>query len=97
MKYDSFVVCMCLQGDCQVRIRPNAALNANSLALGEGPGEVSPLEITLPHGHSCLIPAAIADYDVVPMTGKTKVLEAFINNLDTSLTGKITRFLHIGA
>jgi hypothetical protein len=31
------------------------------------------------------------------MTGKTKVLEAFINNLDTSLTGKITRFLHIGA
>ena len=97
MKYDSFVVCMCLQGDCQVRIRPNAALNANSLALGEGLGEVSPLEITLPHGHSCLIPAAIADYDVVPMTGKTKVLEAFINNLDTSLTGKITRFLHIGA
>ena len=97
MKYDSFVVCMCLQGDCQVRIRPNAALNANSLALGEGRGEVSPLEITLPHGHSCLIPAAIADYDVVPMTGKTKVLEAFINNLDTSLTGKITRFLHIGA
>ena len=97
MKYDSFVVCMCLQGDCQVRIRPNAALNANSLALGEGRGEVSPHEITLPHGHSCLIPAAIADYDVVPMTGKTKVLEAFINNLDTSLTGKITRFLHIGA
>ena len=95
MKYDSFVVCMCLQGDCQVRIRPNAA--PTSLSLGEGRGEVSPLEITLPHGYSCLIPAAIADYDVVPMTGKTKVLEAFINNLDTSLTGKITRFLHIGA
>jgi mannose-6-phosphate isomerase len=50
----------------------------------------------LPHGHSTLIPAVIADYDIIPLTDSTKVLETFINNMDTSLTGKLTRFLHIG-
>ena len=77
LKYDSFVICMCLQGDCQISIRST--------------GDV----VTLPHGHSCLIPAAVADYDLQPVDIKTKVLEAFINNLDRSLTGQLTRFLHI--
>ena len=39
--------------------------------------------IVLPEGNSCLIPAAIADYDYVPLNGSTKVLEAFINNRKT--------------
>lgn len=78
LKYDSFVICMCMEGDCHIRIRPT--------------GE----EIFLPHGHSCLIPAAIADYDILPIGGtNSKTLSAFINNLDRSLAGKVNRFLHI--
>jgi mannose-6-phosphate isomerase len=78
LKYDSFVICMCLHGDCQLRIK----------STGD--------TLFLPHGHSTLIPAVIADYDIIPLTDSTKVLETFINNMDTSLTGKLTRFLHIG-
>ena len=49
--------------------------------------------ILLPEGRSCLIPAAIADYDLVPTGSTTKVLEAFINNKKT--IGKmISDFLH---
>lgn len=77
VKYDSFVICMCMEGDCQIRIRKTG------------------YTIDLPHGNSALIPAAIADYDIIPVDGKSKTLEAFINNLDLSLAGKVTRFLHI--
>lgn len=77
LKYDSFVICMCVNGDCQISIRST--------------GDV----VRLPHGHSCLVPAAIADYDILPLHGKSKVLEAFVNNIDRSLTAQITRFLHI--
>ncbi|MDE5782830.1 MAG: class I mannose-6-phosphate isomerase [Prevotella sp.] len=77
VKYDSFVICMCMEGDCRIRIRKTG------------------YTIDLPHGNSALIPAAIADYDIVPVDGKSKTLEAFINNLDLSLAGKVTRFLHI--
>ncbi len=52
-------------------------------------------ELLLKEGHSTLIPAAIADYDVTPLHGKTRLLDAFIDNMDRSLTGKVTRFLHI--
>lgn len=77
VKYDSFVICMCMEGDCRIRIRKTG------------------YAIDLPHGNSALIPAAIADYDIIPVDGKSKTLEAFINNLDLSLAGKVTRFLHI--
>lgn len=37
--------------------------------------------ITLCEGHSCLIPACIADYDVIPLNGeKVQLLDAFIDN-----------------
>ena len=39
--------------------------------------------INLPEGSSCLIPAVVADYDIVPSGSSTKVLEAFINNRKT--------------
>ena len=39
--------------------------------------------ILLQEGASCLIPAAIADYDYIPVGSTTKVLEAFINNYKT--------------
>ena len=77
VKYDSFIICMCIEGDCQLRMR--------------GTGE----ETLLRAGHSALIPAAIADYDVVPLHGKTRILDAFVDNKDRSLGSSITRFLHI--
>jgi mannose-6-phosphate isomerase len=77
IKYDSFVISMCLQGDCQLRVR----------STGE--------EILLREGHSTLIPAAIADYDVTPLHTRTRLLDAFIDNKNRSLTSKVTRFLHI--
>ena len=50
--------------------------------------------ITLREGHSCLIPAAIADYDILPAGSSTKVLEAFINNKKT-ITDLISDFLRL--
>lgn len=52
-------------------------------------------EIELKQGNSTLIPASIADYDIIPQIGKTRILDAFIDNMDRSLTSKVTRFLHI--
>lgn len=77
LKYDSFVITMCIEGDCMIKLR-----NSDS-------------ELLLKAGHSCLIPAAIADYDVIPMRGRAVVLDAFIDNMDRSLTGKVNRLLHI--
>lgn len=77
LKYDSFVICMCMEGDCRIRVRET--------------GDT----IDLPHGNSTLIPAVMADYDIIPIGGKSKTLEAFINNIDRTLAGKVTRFLHI--
>ena len=51
-------------------------------------------EVTVSEGNSCLMPASIADYDIIPTNGKTKVLEAFINNKKT--IGKIiSDFFHV--
>ena len=79
MKYDSFIICVCLEGDCKLRIRSN--------------GE----EVFLREGNSCLIPAAIADYDLVPQKESTRFMDAFIDNRDRSLAGTINRFLHISS
>ena len=75
-KYDSFVISMCIEGDCKIRVR----------STGE--------EILLKQGNSTLIPAAIADYDIIPQSGKTRILDAFIDNMDRSIARKVTRFLH---
>lgn len=77
LKYDSFVVSMCMEGDCKIRIR-----ETND-------------EMTLRQGYCTLIPASIADYDVIPLDGTTRLLDAFIDNMDRSLASKVTRFLHI--
>ena len=77
IKYDSFVISMCLKGDCKIKVR----------STGD--------EITLREGYSCLIPAAIADFDITPVKGSSKVLDAYINNMDKSLLNKVSRFLHI--
>jgi mannose-6-phosphate isomerase len=77
IKYDSFIISMCLKGDCRIKIR----------ATGD--------EILLHEGFSCLIPASIADYDITPLYGQSKVLDAYINNMDEDLLHKVSRFLHI--
>ena len=79
MKYDSFVISMCIEGDCAIRVRAT--------------GDI----VTLRSGHSTLIPAAIADYDVIPLHGKARLLDAFIDNMDRSLNSRLNRFLHITA
>jgi mannose-6-phosphate isomerase len=76
-KYDSFIITMCIEGDCKIRVR----------STGE--------EILLKQGNSTLIPAVIADYDIIPQSGKTRILDAFIDNMDRSITSKVTRFLHL--
>ena len=77
LKYDSFVISMCIEGDCKLVMRTNGS------------------EILLKAGHTTLIPAAIADNDVIPLNGRTKLLDAFVDNMDRSLSGMMTRFLHI--
>lgn len=76
-KYDSFIITMCIEGDCKIHVR----------STGE--------EILLKQGNSTLIPAAIADYEVIPQQGSTRILDAYIDNMDRSITGKVTRFLHL--
>jgi len=77
IKYDSFIITMCIKGDCRIKIRQTGD------------------EIVLREGNSCLIPAAIADYDITPLHGKSTLLDAYIDNKDKSLLRRITRFLHI--
>lgn len=79
LKYDSFIICMCLRGDCRISIR----------STGD--------EVVLKEGNSCLIPAAIADYDVTPLSGSSQILDAFIDNKDRSLGHRITRFFHVSS
>lgn len=53
-------------------------------------------EITLREGYSCLIPAAIADYDIIPLNGEVKVLESYIDNsTQSSFRRMISQFLHM--
>lgn len=61
IRNDSFVITMCLEGDCKIHIHKTGD------------------EIELREGFSCMIPAVIADYDLIPMNGHTKVLETFID------------------
>lgn len=77
IKYESFIISMCLKGDCRIKVR----------STGD--------EIVLREGYSCLIPAAIADYDITPVGDSSKVLDAYIDNMDKSLLNKVSRFLHI--
>jgi mannose-6-phosphate isomerase len=50
--------------------------------------------VVLREGTSTLIPAAIADYDVVPLKGRSRLLDAFIDNRSDNLGRRVTRFLH---
>lgn len=51
--------------------------------------------IFLREGNSVLIPAVIANYDIIPETTSCRLLDSFIDNKDFSLASIATRFLHI--
>ena len=61
MQYDSFVICMCVEGNCTLRLHSN--------------GE----EVVLRQGNSCLVPAQVADYEIIPMGERTRLLETLIH------------------
>lgn len=89
-KYDSFIITMCIQGSCTIRIRETGHT------------------ITLNEGHSCLIPAAIADYDITPChpthsdsskgntadQGTTQEAPATVRLLDAYIDNRPTSPLH---
>ncbi len=62
-KYDSFIVYMCLEGECT--IESNVDRNTS---------------VTLTRGSSCLVPACVADMNLVPANNSAKILEVYIDN-----------------
>ncbi len=50
-------------------------------------------EISLSEGYSCLIPASIADYDVIPLSRKVQILDAFIDSRKQNLFHRLKRKL----
>lgn len=77
IKYDSFIIVMCISGKCTLRARSTKA------------------DVPLTAGNSCLIPAVIADYDIIPQDGSVKLLEAYIDNQKKSfIQNLITGFRH---
>ena len=70
LKYDSFVISLCIEGDCMIHVR----------STGE--------DIILREGNTTLIPAAIADYDVIPLLGKCRILDAYIDSSKKGLINK---------
>ena len=63
-KNDSFIIIMCIEGKCMLRICSNVE------------------DVELREGNSALIPAAIADYEIVPCSKQTKLLDAYISDLN---------------
>ena len=77
LKYDSFIITMCVNGDCKLHVR----------STGD--------EVIIREGNSCLVPAVLADYDLIPLTPTVRVLDAYIDNMDRSLGSRLTRFFHM--
>lgn len=78
IKYDSFIVIVCISGECDIYMRPTK------------------YNLNLKEGFSCLIPARIADYDILPKEGNVRLLEAYIDNKERSMfENLVTSFRHI--
>lgn len=76
MKYSSFIISVCIEGDCKIHVRKTDDV------------------ILLREGCSVLIPAIIADYDVIPVNGKSRLLDTFIDNNERNVLDKAVRFFH---
>lgn len=83
-KYDSFIIYMCLEGDCTIRINSTQGFGSDPNSLFGAPLMPAKRDciIRLTEGNSCLIPAAVADIHVTPRNadGVTRLLEAYIDN-----------------
>ena len=80
VKYDSFVISMCIKGCCTISLRGY-----------DGPEK----EIILREGHSCLIPASMADYDIKPLSPATRILDTHIDRKDRSWARRLLRTLKL--
>jgi mannose-6-phosphate isomerase len=69
LNHDSFVISMCIDGDCIICERSTGA------------------KTTLKKGSSVLIPASIADYDIIPLNGNSRLLEIYIDNYGKNNSG----------
>lgn len=79
LKYDSFIITMCLKGDCRIRIRRTG----DEIALREGFSTFIP---------ACI---ADYDIIPDNPSGQCQVLDAFINNKPQDFSRFLSRFLHI--
>lgn len=72
-KYDSFIIYMCLHGDCKIELRSTEGFD------GKMP-EIKVIELS--KGNSCLVPYACADINLVPNNEDhiTELLEVYIDN-----------------
>lgn len=70
VKYDSFIIYICLKGSCTVR--------PHKTVLFKSGGE----QVNIMEGESCIVPMECADIDLVPEGeyGRTEVLEVYIDN-----------------
>ena len=84
-KYHSFVISMCISGKCLITLRDNGQ---PVQVLGKD--EAIPQSVFLSAGESCLIPASCADYDIVPISLDTRILETHI---DRKKKGLLSRML----
>lgn len=78
VKFDSFVIIMCIDGECQIVPRSNPSAR-----------------VSVSTGKSCLVPAMMTNYDIIPDGRNVQLLEAFIDNKNRSLLHRSLRFLHI--
>ena len=52
-------------------------------------------DILLREGSAALIPAIIADYDVIPLVEKSRLLDTYIDNNGKNVLTKAANFVHI--
>lgn len=79
MKYDSFIITMCLQGDCRITLRDTG----DEVLLREGYSTLIPAAV------------ADFDVEPDNAAGRTQLLDAFIDNKTRDLGSRISRFLHL--
>ena len=78
-KYDSFIIYTCLHGECTIKTRKTVKPWLTPVDDAELHEQHT---VRLVEGQSCLVPAVIADIDLVPNndSGLTELLEVFIDN-----------------
>lgn len=75
-KYDSFIIYMCLSGDCTIHINSTEGFGFRAMP----PEDCQTIHLS--EGNSCLIPASVADFHVTPHNenGITRLIETYIDN-----------------